>query len=286
VRLLPNAEFKAYAGRVREVFEGWKTANIGRMKSFGKGGHPKALIHELSEDLLTRFGAAPLIDKYDVYQHLMTYWAEAMQDDAYQLAFDGWQATEDLIPAPLIIGRYFPKEQAEIEVLEAEREAAQREKDEMDEEHGGEDGLLAEAKTDKGKLTAASVKARLKDIKGDPKAGEERQALDDCLVQIEKEAALKKKVKDAAKALERKVAKKYAALTEAEIKALIVEDKWLGALEAAVNGELYRVSRALTGRIKLLTERYARPLPRLTADVAALSTKVDAHLNRMGFAWN
>ena len=53
-----------------------------------------------------------------------------------------------------------------------------------------------------------------------------------------------------------------------------------------MNGELYRVSRALTGRIKLLTERYARPLPRLTADVAALSTKVDAHLNRMGFAWN
>jgi len=33
--------------------------------------------------------AKPLIDHYDVYQHLMDYWAQTMQDDAYLIAADG-----------------------------------------------------------------------------------------------------------------------------------------------------------------------------------------------------
>ena len=78
---------------------------------------------------------------------------------------------------------------------------------------------------------------------------------------IEKEAAASKKVKDAQKALDAKVAAKYGQLTEDEIKALVVDDKWLATLAAAVQGELDRVSQALTGRIRQLAERYATPLP-------------------------
>ena len=59
---------------------------------------------------------------------------------------------------------------------------------------------------------------------------------------IEQEAAAGKKVKDAQKALDAKVAAQYAKLTEAEIKTLVVEDKWLAALAASVQGELDRVS--------------------------------------------
>jgi len=35
------------------------------------------------------------------------------------------------------------------------------------------------------------------------------------------------------------------------------------------------VSQALAGRVKQLAERYARPLPQLAEEVAALSAKVD-----------
>ena len=68
-------------------------------------------------------------------------------------------------------------------------------------------------------------------------------------------------MKEAQKALEAKVAAKYGKLTEDEIKTLVVEDKWLATLAAAVQSELDRVSQALTGRIRQLAERYATPLP-------------------------
>ena len=92
-------------------------------------------------------------------------------------------------------------------------------------------------------------------------------------------------MKDAQKALDAKVAAQYAKLTEDEIKTLVVDDKWLGTLAAAVQGELDRVSQTLTGRIRQLAERYATPLPQLTDEVAALAARVDGHLKKMGAVW-
>jgi len=103
---------------------------------------------------------------------------------------------------------------------------------------------------------------------------------------IEKEAAASKQMKDAQKALEAKVAAKYAKLTEDEIKTLVVDDKWLSTLAVTVQSELDRVSQALTGRIKQLAERYARPLPKLTQEVESLAARVDEHLKKMGAVWS
>jgi type I restriction enzyme M protein len=76
----------------------------------------------------------------------------------------------ELIPPALIIRRWFADEQATIEKMEAEVSAFQQQMEEMAEEHGGEEGLLADAVNDKGKLTKASLSARLKEIKGDAEA--------------------------------------------------------------------------------------------------------------------
>ncbi|MFM2408776.1 MAG: hypothetical protein RL358_1518, partial [Pseudomonadota bacterium] len=242
---------------------------------------------QLSEDLLQTFNQVQLIDKYDVYQHLMSYWSDIMQDDAYLIAADGWQAGNDaangLIPPSLIIARYFATEREAIEQLETARDAISRSMEELDEEHGGEEGLLAEAKNDKGKLTRATVAARLKDIKLDVDAADEGKQLNAYLALIEQESTASKKVKDAQKLLDAKVAAQYAQLTIAEIQTLVVDDKWLTTLAADVQTELDRVSQALTGRIKQLAERYAEPLPQLANDVAALNAKVEAHLKQMGF---
>jgi type I restriction enzyme M protein len=85
--------------------------------------------------------------------------------------------------------------------------------------------------------------------------------------------------------LEVKLGAKYVALTEAEIKKLVVDDKWLTTLAAAVQGELDRVSQTLTGRIRQLAERYATTLPKLVDEVATLAIRVDAHLKKMGAQW-
>lgn len=119
------------------------------------------------------------------------------------IAVDGWQSiadgkpNTDLIPTPLIVDRYFAAERDAIEALEAAREAISRQMEEMDEEHGGEEGLLAEGRNDKGKLTKVSVNARLKEIKNDPEADDERKALESYASLIEKEAAANKKTREA-----------------------------------------------------------------------------------------
>jgi type I restriction enzyme M protein len=74
-------------------------------------------------------------------------------------------------------------------------------------------------------------------------------------------------------------------LSQAELKKLVIEDKWLATLASDVQAELNRISQALTGRIKELAERYAMPLPKLSKEVEVLSSKVDAHLKEMGFVW-
>ena len=236
-----------------------------------------------------------------------------MQDDLYMIVSDGWRGAAkprliieekgsktkekpdftigkqkykaELIPTALVIARYFPFEQAAIEKLEVEVVAIEQAMEEMAEEQSGEEGLLEEAKTDKNKLTKASVAARLKETEGAADAADERKALNDYLALIDKEAATSAKVKDAQDALMAKVAAQYGKLTEDEIKALVVNDKWLTTLTAAVQGELDRVSQTLTGRIRQLVERYAIPLPKLTEDVKTLAARVDEHLKKMGAVW-
>ncbi len=283
--IFAHPEFVTYNQGVTALFEQWYTGNIASLKGLGVGSHPKQLIETISEDVLRVFGRDRLIDTYDIYQHLMSYWSETMQDDAYMIALDGWKANSDLVPAQLVIARYFAAEQEAIERLEVVREGVARQLEEMEEEHGGEGGLLEEAKNDRGKLSKGSIHNRLKDIVMDPDATDEKTLLNRYLDLLEQETEASRRVKAAQKVLDAQVEAKYRVLSENEVKTLVVDDKWLGRLASDVQSELNRVSQALTGRSKQLAERYATPLPKLTEEVEVLSDKVEVHLQRMGFAW-
>lgn len=207
------------------------------------------------------------------------------------IATDGWAALRsdrspntDLIPTERVVARCYPQQQAELGALEARRDAISRELEELDEEHSGDEDLLAEARTDKGKLTAKSVKDRLKAIQHDADAADERQVLKAYEALLKREADASKQVKEAQRELDATVAARYARMSEPEVQALVVLDKWLATLDARVQSELDRVSQQLTGRIKQLADRYATPLPQLAQEVEALQAKVDEHLKMMGFA--
>ena len=86
----PRRVRRLSADRRPRLFADWRKATTPRLTGFGKDGHPKALIETIAEELLAAFRQAPLLDAYDIYQHLMDYWAETMQDDAYLIAADGW----------------------------------------------------------------------------------------------------------------------------------------------------------------------------------------------------
>jgi type I restriction enzyme M protein len=135
-------------------------------------------------------------------------------------------------------------------------------------------------------VNKANVTARLKEIKGDKDAKEEADALNAWLKLITQEADLRKNLKASEAALDVLAYTKYPKLSEAEIKALVVEDKWLATISAAILGEMDRISQALTQRVKELAERYETPLPQAAKKVATLEQVVNAHLERMGFSWN
>lgn len=297
--IFEHPEFTTFNQSVTALFEGWKDANGDHLLQIQLGDRPKRLIETLSESLLETFRSsaqvATLIDPYAVYQHLMDFWAETMQDDAWMVATDGWQPLRpdgaaqgqpntDLIPTALVVARYFAAAQAEVEQLEAERDAISRQLEELEEEHGGDDGLLQEAKNDKGKITAKGVKDRLKAIKTDPSAAEEKQLLQRYATLADQEAAASKRAKEAQRALDAQVAARYSRMTTTEVQMLVVLDKWLHTLTLRVQGELDRVSQQLTGRIKQLADRYATPLPQLAQEVEALQAQVNEHLKKMGFA--
>ena len=312
--ILGHAEFATFNASVTALFAQWKKANAARLYAIKPGDKPKALIETLSEELLTIFAKARLIDPYDVYQHLMDYWAATMQDDVYLIAQAGWvdaakprlivetreqkskeqpdftvgkkKFKSDLIPAALLIARYFAAEQAAIEAIETELGALEQQLDEVREEHGGEGGLLEEVVDEKGKIPKKAVAARLEEIAGDTEAADERKALTQYSGLLDKQADAKSRLKAAQEALEAKVAAKYGKLTEDEIKTLVVDDKWLAQLAADVQSELDRVSQALTGRIRQLADRYATPLPQLTEEAETLAARVDEHLKKMGAVWD
>ena len=286
-----HRDFAAFTESATGHFAQWHDAQTSRLRKIAVGDHPKELIASLSEQLLKTFIDVPLIDAYDMYQRLMDYWDEVMQDDAYQLVREGWQAVldgkpnTDLIPSELVIQRYFAAEQAALEVLIAERDAITEQKEALDNEHAGEDGLLADARTEAGKLTKASVKARLREIKGVEAYADESDALNAYLALLDGEAAAKKSVKNAETVLSGEVSAKYADLGDDEVKTLVVEDKWLARVDAEVRSELDRVSHTLTDRIDELADRYAATLPQLLLEASSLEARVDAHLASMGLEW-
>ena len=303
--ILEHPEFVAFAAGMEKHFAAWRQPAMARLKGLKAGFHPKELIGELSEGLLRHYEGRPLIGAYDVYQHLMDYWAAVLQDDAYLIAADGWKAetyrvietkkakdgkegkkvdkgwTCDLVPKALIVARFFSREKAELDRLAAELEAVSAKLTGLVEENGGEDGAFADCE----KVNKAEVSQQLKAIEDDVVYVDAATVLGEFLDLAEQEIDLKKQVKETDADLDAKAYAQYPKLTEIEVKTLVVEDKWMAALSAAIHGEMDRIGQALTRRVKELAERYETPLPQAAAQVAELEKKVAHHLEKMGFYW-
>ena len=184
-----------------------------------------------------------------------------------------------------MINLYFQIEQAAIEVLETKKDEIVRQQEELQEEHGGEEGLLEEVTNDSGKITKANINERIKVIKNDTTFADELKVLKAYLKLIEQEGEISKQIKVSTQFLDKYVLTKYGNLTQDEIKELVVDDKWMPTLRQAINSEMDRISQRLTQRIKELVERYDTPLPQLTSKVEELTAKVEGHLKRMGLVW-
>lgn len=299
-----NPAFEALQKENMGIYEAWKNSILPLLTDFDKDAHPKALIVSLSESLLKAFKTAKLIDDYEVYQHLMDYWNETMQDDAYLIAADGWKAETrrlleeikngkdkgklkdkgwicDLIPKSFIVAKYFAAEQTALDTKQADLETLIAKIAELEEEHSGDEGAFAELD----KINKVEINKRLKEIKGDETYAEEENILRGWLALDAEQSELKADIKKREDALDKLAYNKYPTLTEADVKSIVIDDKWLPAIQSAVKTEMERVSQQLTGRIKELITRYETPMPKLNQEVRELEEKVNAHLQKMGFVW-
>jgi type I restriction enzyme M protein len=304
--ILAHPEFTAFASQSLAPLNTWKSN--AKLDTIAQGDQPKAWIDRLSESLLSAYSNSQLIDKYAIYQLLMDYWAETLQDDVYVLVQDGWTAGNrlrelvvtkgeklketpnlvigkakykaELIPPALIIARYFSAQQTTLEQLQSEVDNLSQQIESLIEEHSGDDGLLLDAMNDKDKVTKATVKTRLKHAKD----ADEVALLKQLVRLFDAEDTAKKAAKDAQESLDMAVFGQYAKLSESDIKTLIVQDKWLASVQSAVEADIERITQQLANRVKELEERYAQPLPQLEADVLALSAKVAEHLKAMGLS--
>ena len=305
--ILVNPEFRAFAERVSTIFDSWAKAHRAILERVGVGAKPKDIIHTLSEDLLSRFSNIPLVDGYDVYQRLMDYWAETMQDDLYLIATEGWlgaaqprvvveeldqklKETPDLVvgrkkykadflPPELLVTRYFGQEKHALEVHEAAIGTADMALEEFVEENGGEDSILEDVRDEKGAVKRGLVRDLLHEGQGDE---EDAKILSHCLSLIEVAAEAQRAAKQGRTALDEEVLARYGKLSEAEVKELAIDYKWLATLRALVASEIEEITRRLVLRVTELETRYRIPMPQIESEVEALATKLRTHMAQMG----
>lgn len=300
-----HAEFKVYDHELNATFEEFKKTNHDVLRCIDGNTQPKVFIHGIAEDMLERYDERALINRYDIYQHLLDYWNETMKDDVYIIVEDGWKATVrriievdkkgkekdkgwtcDLLPKDIIVNAYLAEELKELKSLQAELESTQAEIQQYEEEHAGEEGLLEDAANDKGKISKTILTKAMKAIKGDPEEAEAFKLMQKMAMKFNEETELKKDIKAAEAQLEEATLAQYAQLSTADVIRLVVEEKWLTSLKGDIQSEIDAISQRLTGRIKELAERYESTLGQLNAATVDAEGKVAEHLKKMGLVWN
>ena len=160
-----NSEFRHLSGFFSDTIEEWYRSVSKQMFELGEGCEPKKLITEWSESLLEALAMVDgLTDMYNVYDVLLNYWNDTMQDDCYLISREGWKAelscqvltTDkkskevkfvpkknptfrdyycDLLPVYVVIDRYFKEDYSAL--LKAEEAVAQlkSEIEQMEEEY-------------------------------------------------------------------------------------------------------------------------------------------------------
>lgn len=321
--ILEHDEFQAFKQKSLALFEDWKAAHSSALSNITIGDKPKALIFDLSEDLLNRYADADLLSKYDIYQILMNYWAEIMQDDVYMLSQDGWSAgnvvrllmpvkdkkgkavykeehdfefgaakskkryKSDIVPPALVIARYFADKQEALDALQNKFDTATQALEAYIEESSssgsgsGEDGLLEEAKNEKGNIARKGLADRIKASNDD----EEIAALKHCLALLNAQSKAKSAVKAAKDELDKLVFEKIPTIPESELKDLVVNAKWFATVEAQIIEEVERMTQQLANRVKTLEERYSETMPDLSKNVVKYTNLVEDHLKKMGLSW-
>jgi type I restriction enzyme M protein len=301
-----NPEYKNFIDETEANYQNWLREFSLEFVALGIGSKPKLIISKVSEALLAQSRELALVDPYSIYQNLMSYWNSVLQDDAFLIASVGWldaaqlhsvvdavngvdvtagktKFRSDLLPARILIDDYLPQFRDALLAAEVESMSLQGELDALAEEEGGDEGLLNEVVSDKGKVVKKQLLSRIKEISSDREFADELAALSKAREIIEKLDAANTRIKLTNAELNNQLLTRYKDLDETAIKKLALA-KWESALSGAFELDRSRVSQDLADRISLLGQRYDEVLSTLSQSVQELDKRVSAHLSSMGLA--
>lgn len=288
-----NDSFFSQKQLFTQSLDQWRSVVEPEMKAIGRGCSPKQLINRWSESLLqTAKADRSLADAYSIYDRLMNYWAETMQDDCYMVSNDGWTLPSDLapekksgiysdivcdlLPVSVILQAYFSAETAAI--VGAEQTVASKAQliDSFLEEQ-------QELFDNFEKVNESVIKKAVKDAVQLKFSKDEVEAFKHYLDLCKEKKEASKVLSDLQAALTDKVLEKYAALSEEDIRRLVVEKKWMGAIMSFCMEEMQQVTQQLSAAITAVSARYERTLPSLEADAHRYEDEVNGYLKEMGF---
>ncbi len=316
-----NIEFLEYNKKVNNTYNEWKKIANPVLTNLNSTDSNKEIILNLSEEILEKFSKLELLDKYDVYQVLLAYWNETMNDDVLLIIQDelgynlakitddikeepkeskkakkdsakekkpkepkiiGWEGR--LIPKQIVLDAFFALEQKEIEKAEEKLSQTESEFEEFIENNSDENGYFTDYMGDDEKIDSKKITSRVKLLTKEKKTQIEEYKILNNYVDYESSIKSQKKhITELKKVLDDNCRNRYETFTDAEIKDLLVNRKWYKAIDDGIQNLYITVANHLTKRIVELYERYENTLSELNTKLAEEEKVVVGHLTQMGF---
>lgn len=298
------------------LFEQWKNKVEPCFKGIDKNTNPKQMIREISVWLLQDYSEAVIVDQYDVYDILLNYWNEKLQDDIYVILNMGYAAAREieytykqkkekkngveqmvddktklksfegaLIPKSTIIELFYSDKQLEIDELEGIIDSLNQEIDGLMEEHAVEEGLLEAFTEDGFNLNKTNVNKRIKEIKGKEAYSEELDLLTHIVSIYDNQKKIQDELKEKQKVLDQAIISRYQSLTEEEIKNILFEHKWMITIQKRISLLLSDLQSELISKVKMIASRYEYTLSEIETKLDKAEEESKSQLERMGFSW-
>jgi type I restriction enzyme M protein len=287
---------------VLDIFSQWR--QNAREKLLKLDMTAKKIVETLAFAMRDAYAESPVLDKYDAFGIFMDYALETLQDDLYVICADGWQAGQEievlkknkrglmtewegaLLPKSILETHFFPAEVKKVAGLTAKSEEATSAFERFVEECADtEDDPLSEIRDDDKFVSDAEIKKTLKVLVNQPDRTAEIQAIRQYVALKEATKQANKILKETIKVLDEKALKQYPKLSEDEIKTLLIEAKWMLAVEDRLHSHFENVIQTFASSVIALHNRYQDTLSKLEADVAQSQAAVHAVLKEMGFVW-
>lgn len=298
--------YKTQKALYTTAFGEWRLVLEELMKEIKRGCIPKQIISKLSDSILGTFQAHPtLVDPYEVYDALMEYWEETMQDDLYIISRDGWKVSAevplgknntprktysydqlecDLLPTTVVARVVFPHFLEKIEELERQKGEKEEEISELIAE---DEELFDRALNDKDQVVEKNVRELYKE---GAKKGMEKEQTPEELEAWKRYVAIadeKKKynndLKATIKELTQEIESCYPKLSEREVQDMVLHHKWLAEISDRLDALMDSSLQSAIAQLQELSERYEKTLSQLENAAEESHQTVLNDLRTLGF---